>query len=118
MNPSTLSTLFREAVGGFREIARQSDTRLVAGLGGVASILIGALDVFYVVIAIGLLGLGPSAPGYLMAALAQAGSSAGASRSSASGAAALRGRSAPGWRSWESRSRSPARIPGSVRRSR
>jgi len=73
VNPSTLSTLFREAVGGFREIARQSDTRLVAGLGGVASILIGALDVFYVVIAIGLLGLGPSAPGYLMAALGAGG---------------------------------------------
>jgi len=69
----TARTMLREAVGGFREIAREADTRLVVALGGVESVLIGALDVFYVVIAIGLLGLGPSAPGYLMAALGAGG---------------------------------------------
>jgi len=70
-------TLVREAVGGFREIAREADTRLVVALGGVESLLIGALDVFYVVIAIGLLGLEPSAPGYLMAALGVGGLAGG-----------------------------------------
>jgi MFS family permease len=63
----------RGAIGGFRELARRPDTRVVVGLGGVASILVGACDVFYVVIAIGLLGLGPSVPGYLMAALGAGG---------------------------------------------
>jgi MFS family permease len=61
--------LVRGAIGGFQELAQRADTRLVVGLGGVESILVGAFDVFYVVIAIGLLGLEPSAPGYLMATL-------------------------------------------------
>ena len=75
---SSAAAMFREAVGGFREIAREPDTRLVVGLGGIQSMLIGALDLFQVVIAIGLLGLGPSAPAYLMACFGAGGIVGGA----------------------------------------
>ena len=75
---SSAAAMFREAVGGFREIAREPDTRLVVALGGIQSMLIGALDLFQVVVAIGLLGLGPSAPAYLMACFGAGGIVGGA----------------------------------------
>jgi MFS family permease len=57
-----------ETVAGFRLLARDRDARLLIGLLGAQFIGIGALDVLYVVLALGVLGIGESGAGYLNAA--------------------------------------------------
>lgn len=58
----------REAVAGFRSVAREPDQRLVVGLLVGRSVIAGVLDVLVIVIALGLFGLPESAAGYLWAA--------------------------------------------------
>jgi MFS family permease len=62
-----------EAVAGFRLVARDRPARLLVGLLGAQYIGIGALDVLYVVLALGMLGLGESGAGYLNAAFGAGG---------------------------------------------
>ena len=57
-----------ETVAGFRLLARDRPSGLLVGLLGAQYIAIGALDVLYVVLALGVLGLGESGAGYLNAA--------------------------------------------------
>jgi MFS family permease len=57
-----------ETVAGFRLLARDRPSALLVGLLGAQYIAIGALDVLYVVLALGVLGLGESGAGYLNAA--------------------------------------------------
>jgi MFS family permease len=58
----------KETMAGFRLVARDKPARLLVGLLGAQYIGIGALDVLYVVLAIGVLGLGEAGAGYLNAA--------------------------------------------------
>jgi hypothetical protein len=58
----------REALAGFRSVAREPDQRLVVGLLVGRSVIAGVLDVLVIVIALGLFGLEESAAGYLWAA--------------------------------------------------
>jgi hypothetical protein len=62
-----------ETVAGFRLVARDRPARLLVGLLGAQYIGIGALDVLYVVLALGTLGLGESGAGYLNAAFGAGG---------------------------------------------
>jgi MFS family permease len=55
--------------GGFRALRHDRSARLVVALLACSQILLGALDVFYVVLAIGLFGLGESGVGLLNGAL-------------------------------------------------
>lgn len=57
-----------ETVAGFRLLGRDRPSALLVGLLGAQFIAIGALDVLYVVLALGVLGLGESGAGYLNAA--------------------------------------------------
>ena len=57
-----------ETVAGFRLLRRDRPSALLVGLLGAQYIAIGALDVLYVVLALGVLGLGESGAGYLNAA--------------------------------------------------
>jgi hypothetical protein len=57
-----------EAVAGFRLVAREPSTRMLVGLLGAQFVVLGALDVLYVVLALGVLDLGESGAGYLNAA--------------------------------------------------
>ncbi len=57
-----------ETVAGFRLLARDRPSALLVGLLGAQYIAIGALDVLYVVLALGVLGLGEGGAGYLNAA--------------------------------------------------
>ena len=63
----------REAMAGFRTVARQPDHRILVGLMAGRSIIAGALDVMVVVIALGVLGLGQSGAGLLAAAVGAGG---------------------------------------------
>lgn len=58
-----------EAIGGFRALAADPGASLLVALGGVQTIVWGALDVLIVVMALGVLGLGESGVGYLNSAL-------------------------------------------------
>jgi MFS family permease len=62
-----------ETVAGFRLLARHRPSRLLVTLLGAQYIGIGALDVLYVVLALGVLGLGESGAGYLNAAFGAGG---------------------------------------------
>jgi MFS family permease len=62
-----------EIVAGFRVVHRDKPARLLVGLLGAQYIGIGALDVLYVVLALGTLGLGGSGAGYLNAAFGAGG---------------------------------------------
>ncbi len=62
-----------EAVAGFRVLRENRDARLLVALLGAQFVAIGALDVLYVVLALGLLGLGESGAGYLNAAFGAGG---------------------------------------------
>ena len=62
-----------EAVAGFRVLRENRDARLLVALLGAQFVGIGALDVLYVVLALGLLGLGESGAGYLNAAFGAGG---------------------------------------------
>jgi MFS family permease len=57
-----------DMAAGFRLVAREPSTRTLVGLLGAQYVVIGALDVLYVVLALGVLGLGESGAGYLNAA--------------------------------------------------
>ena len=57
-----------DTVAGFRLLARDRPSALLVGLLGAQYIAIGALDVLFVVLALGVLGLGESGAGYLNAA--------------------------------------------------
>jgi hypothetical protein len=63
----------QEALAGFRLLAREPAARLLVGLLGAQFVAIGALDVLYVVLAIGVLDLGGSGAGYLNAAFGAGG---------------------------------------------
>jgi hypothetical protein len=58
---------------GFRTLGGHAESRLLVGLLGAQFILIGALDVLFVVLALGVLGLGESGAGYLNAAFGAGG---------------------------------------------
>jgi Cyclic nucleotide-binding domain len=58
---------------GLRVVAGHGDARLLVGLLGLQYVLIGALDVLFVVLAIGVLHLGGSGAGYLNAAFGAGG---------------------------------------------
>ncbi len=62
-----------ETVAGFRLLSEDRDARVLVGLLGAQYIGIGALDVLYVVLALGLLGIGESGAGYLNAAFGAGG---------------------------------------------
>jgi MFS family permease len=62
-----------EAVAAFRLVARDGYSRLLVMLLSAQSIAVGALDVLYVVLALGVLGLGDSGAGYLNAAFGAGG---------------------------------------------
>jgi hypothetical protein len=57
-----------ETVAGFRLLGRHRPSALLVGLLGAQYIAVGALDVLYVVLALGVLGLDESGAGYLNAA--------------------------------------------------
>ncbi|MEP6909589.1 MAG: MFS transporter [Actinomycetota bacterium] len=62
-----------ESIAGFRLLARDRPSRTLVTLLGAQYIGIGALDVLYVVLALGVLGLGQSGAGYLNAAFGAGG---------------------------------------------
>jgi MFS family permease len=62
-----------EAMAAFRLVARDGYSRLLVMLLSAQSIAVGALDVLYVVLALGVLGLGDSGAGYLNAAFGAGG---------------------------------------------
>jgi hypothetical protein len=62
-----------ETIAGFRLLARDRPSRTLVSLLGAQYIGIGALDVLYVVLALGVLGLGESGAGYLNAAFGAGG---------------------------------------------
>ena len=57
-----------EIAAGFRLVTRDRSSRTLVALLGAQFVVIGALDVLYVVLALGVLDLGPSGAGYLNAA--------------------------------------------------
>jgi len=57
-----------DVVTGFRTLGRHRESRLLVGLLGAQYVVIGALDVLFVVLALGVLDLGDSGAGYLNAA--------------------------------------------------
>ena len=59
--------------GGFRLLAREPGARLLVGVLGAQYVVIGALDVLFVVLAVSVLGLGGSGAGYLNAAFGAGG---------------------------------------------
>jgi MFS family permease len=59
---------YEETVAGFGLLRRDRPSAVLVGLLGAQYIAIGALDVLYVVLALGVLGLGESGAGYLNAA--------------------------------------------------
>jgi hypothetical protein len=63
----------REFLEGFRVLRREPAARLLVGLLGSQYVAIGMLDVLYVVLAIGTLGMGQGGPGYLNAAFGAGG---------------------------------------------
>ena len=70
---ATAEAPFDDVLAGFRLVARQKEPRLLVGLLGAQFIGIGALDVLYVVLALGLLHMGESGAGYLNAAFGAGG---------------------------------------------
>jgi MFS family permease len=62
------TSVLGETAAGVRVVARHRDARLLVGLLGGQYVLIGALDVLFVVLALGVLDLGGSGAGYLNAA--------------------------------------------------
>ncbi|MEA2192049.1 MAG: hypothetical protein QOI73_2170, partial [Solirubrobacteraceae bacterium] len=62
-----------ELVAGARSIARDPGSRVLAGVLATQFVLIGALDVLFVVLAVDVLGLGGSGAGYLNAAFGAGG---------------------------------------------
>lgn len=62
-----------DAAGGIDEVARHPETRVLASLLGAQFVLIGALDVLFVVLAVDVLDLGGSGAGYLNAAFGAGG---------------------------------------------
>ncbi len=62
-----------EVLGGFRVLRREPAARLLVGLLGSQYIAIGMLDVLFVVLAIGTLGMGEGGAGYLNAAFGAGG---------------------------------------------
>ena len=82
---------FATAIQGTKAVSREPAVRLLVGLLGAQYVLIGALDMLYVVLAISVLGMGGSGAGYLNSAFG-AGGLLGAS---ATAALVARGRLAP-----------------------
>jgi MFS family permease len=62
-----------EAVAGFRLLAGRREALTLVGLLGAQFVVVGALDVLFVVLAIGVLGMGDSGAGYLNAAFGTGG---------------------------------------------
>jgi MFS family permease len=58
-----------DALEGFRELRRRPGARLLLGFVAGQTVVIGALDVLTVVLALGVLGMGPAGPGLLSAAV-------------------------------------------------
>jgi MFS family permease len=58
-----------DALEGFRELRRRPGARLLLGFVAGQTVVIGALDVLTVVLAVGVLSMGPSGPGILSAAV-------------------------------------------------
>lgn len=58
-----------DALEGFRELRRRPGARLLLGFVAGQTVVIGALDVLTVVLAVGVLSMGPSGPGVLSAAV-------------------------------------------------
>ena len=71
--PAGGDTLLAGTLEGLRVVAREPGPRALVWLLGVESLAIGALDVLYVVLAVGLLGRGGSTAGYLNAAFGAGG---------------------------------------------
>lgn len=71
--PAEQLSPLRATAGAFRRLAREPSSRTLVGLLGAQSIVVGALDVLFVVLAIGVLGLGESGAGYLNAAFGAGG---------------------------------------------
>jgi MFS family permease len=61
------------AVAGFRMVGRDPDARVLVGLLGTQFLIVGALDVLFVVLAVDVLELGGSGAGYLNAAFGAGG---------------------------------------------
>ena len=72
-SPASEESPVGEAVAGFRVLRENHEARLLVALLGAQFVGIGALDVLYVVLALGLLGLGESGAGYLNAAFGAGG---------------------------------------------
>jgi MFS family permease len=68
-SPQPLRRILRETVEGFRALARYRDAGLLMGLGLVQTLTRGFLNVFLVVVAIELLGIGAPGVGVLTAAV-------------------------------------------------
>ena len=66
-------SLTAQVVAGFKSVRGQKGVRLLVGLLGAQYILVGALDVLYVVLAISVLGMGESGAGYLNSAFGAGG---------------------------------------------
>lgn len=67
------ASLFSEVRDGVRAVSREPAVRALVGLLGSQYILVGALDVLFVVLAFEVLDLGPSGPGFLNAAFGAGG---------------------------------------------
>jgi MFS family permease len=68
------SVSVREEINeGLRTVAREPSVRLLVGLLGSQYILVGALDVLYVVLAMGILGMGEAGAGFLNSAFGAGG---------------------------------------------
>jgi MFS family permease len=67
------TSVLAEIVAGARLLAKTPEARAVVGLLGAQYVLIGALDVLFVVLALGVLDLGGSGAGYLNAAFGAGG---------------------------------------------
>ncbi len=67
------SSAFADAAAGIEEVTRHPQTRVLASVLGAQFVLIGALDVLFVVLAVDVLDLGGSGAGYLNAAFGAGG---------------------------------------------
>ena len=67
-SPAGEESPLEETIAGFALLTRDRPSALLVGMLGAQYIVIGALDVLYVVLALGVLGLGESGAGYLNAA--------------------------------------------------